>query len=82
MHSILKLLHLELNIDIKNDFYNISNIINDMKVRSNCIINNFCALDSMANCHIFRSQCYILYGCQLWNLESKQLVGKNAVGLF
>ena len=65
--------HLGLNIDVKNDFYDISNIINDLKVRSNCIVNNFCALDSMAKCHIFRSQCHSLYGCQLWDLESKQL---------
>ena len=65
--------HLGLNIGSRevDNFYVLDDTIRDMKVKTNAICSNFNSLNSMSRAHIFRSQCYSLYGCQLWNLESR-----------
>ena len=64
--------HLGLNVSSGEQFYSFNEAIKDMKVKSNAISCNFKSLDSVSRAHVFRSQCYSLYGCQLWDVEGSK----------
>ena len=50
--------------------YNINNVINDIKIRTNCIITNFRCLDTWSRVSLFNTQCLSLYGCCLWDCSA------------
>ena len=45
----------------------------DMKTRSNVIINEFIQIDTSARSKLFKSQAMIFFGCELFNLEGSYL---------
>ena len=49
-----------------------SSIINDIKVRSNCIKREFNYLDTNSKTSLFNAQCTRFYGCQLMDIQSNQ----------
>ena len=57
---------------LKNDaeLHNADKCINDMKIRSNVIINEFSHIDTEAKSKLFKSQCMVFYGCELLNLDA------------
>ena len=70
--NCIKYLGFSINNDIKR-FYSLKDTINDIKIRSNVILNNFRSIDSAAKVCLFNSQCLSLYGCCLWDLGSKEV---------
>ena len=61
------------NITNGNKFYHIKNTIDDIKIRSNVILNNFNNVDTKSKVKIYNSQCLSLYGCCLWDIKSNEL---------
>ena len=51
----------------------LSNVIRDIKVRTNVIINQFRPIFWQAKVKLFLSQCSSLYGCHLWNLDDNKV---------
>ena len=66
--------HLGFNMVNNREIYEIKSFINDIYVRSNVIKNNFKQLDSQVKKELFNSHCLSLYGCELWDLQSKHIV--------
>ena len=52
---------------------NLQGVINDLKVRTNAIINNFRPISWQAKVQLFNSQCSSLYGSQLWRLDDQNV---------
>ena len=44
-----------------------------MKVKTNVILTSLKNIDSIAKINVFNAQCLSLYGCELWNLEDKNI---------
>ena len=63
--------HLGFNMSNEKEIYEIKSSIDEMYVRSNVIRNNFYQLDSQCKKELFNSHCLSLYGCELWDLQSK-----------
>ena len=55
------------------DIINIDSIIRDLKIRSNIIVNKFRPTSWDSKVLLFKSQCSSLYGCPLWNLDTKKI---------
>ena len=66
--------HLGFNMVNNREIYEIKSFINDIYVRSNVIKNNFKQLDSQVKKELFNSHCLSLYGCELWDLQSKHII--------
>ena len=75
--NVLNEKHLGHNFDASfvNSFnlINFQNVTNDLKVRTNAIINNFRPISWQAKVKLFNSQCSSLYGSQLWRLDDKNV---------
>ena len=65
--------HLGHLLSSSGSLINIEPIINDMKIRTNVIINNFHSTSKSSKVNLFNSQCMALYGCPLWNLQDRKL---------
>ena len=50
-----------------------SNVIHDIKVRTNVIVNQFRPVSWQGKVKLFLSQCSALYGCHLWNLDNSKI---------
>ena len=50
-----------------------SNVIHDIKVRTNVIVNQFRPVSWQGKVKLFLSQCSALYGCHLWNLDDSKI---------
>ena len=75
--NVLNEKHLGHNFDASfvNSFnlINFQYVTNDLKVRTNAIINNFRPISWQAKVKLFNSQCSSLYGSQLWRLDDKNV---------
>ena len=60
---------------IKNskDIIDPINGINDIGIRANVLLRNFYYLDMDSKVKLFNSCCLSLYGCELWDLASKEM---------
>ena len=65
--------HLGHNVSNKGNMANFENIIKDVKVKTNILCNEFFMLGHDAKALLFNSQNLSLYGCQLWNLEDRNM---------
>ena len=50
-----------------------SEVVNDIKVRSNVIANQFKPIAWQGKATLFMSQCSSLYGCHLWSLDDNNI---------
>ena len=50
-----------------------SDVIKDIKVRSNVISNEFKSISWQGRATLFKSQCSSFYGCHLWNLDDNKV---------
>ena len=57
---------------LKNDseLHNADKCINDMKIRSNVIINEFSHLDTEAKSKLFKTQSMVFYSCELLDIDA------------
>ena len=57
---------------LKNDaeLHNADKCINDLKIRSNVIINEFSHIDTAARSKLFKAQAMAFYGCELLDLDA------------
>ena len=55
------------------NFVDYSDVIKDIKVRSNVIINNYKPVSWQGKAKLFVSQCSSLYGCHLWNIDDTKI---------
>ena len=65
--------YLGFNLKGKYCDFDVNTICNDMKIKTNSIVNNFRQLDSNSKLNIFNSQCLSFYGCNLWDLQHKDV---------
>ena len=65
--------HLGHTICSNGNIINFDEVIRDMQVKTNIIINEFHCLTYDARAKIFNTQCLTLYGCELWNLQDRNL---------
>ena len=67
--------HLGFNLTNKKDnFFNITSAINDMYIRTNVLKRSFSFLSTECKVELFNTHCLSLYGCELWNLQDKDIV--------
>ena len=52
------------------ELHNADKCINDMKIRSNVIINEFSHIDTEAKSKLFKTQAMVFYGCELLDLDA------------
>ena len=65
--------HLGHTFQNAENMIDLSNVIRDIKVRTNVIINQFRPVSWQAKVKLFLSQCSSLYGCHLWNLDDNKV---------
>ena len=69
--------HLGHLLGSSNILLDLSNSISDMKCKANCIVREFNHLCTESKRTMFTANCMSLYGCQLIDLNSSQLVTLN-----
>ena len=55
------------------NLHNADKCINDLKIRTNVIMNEFRHIDTSARSKLFKSQAMVFYGCELFNLDSSYI---------
>ena len=65
--------HLGFNMNNSLNIYNFKNIIDDMNTKTNVLRSNFYSLNVQSKIKLFISHCMCLYGCELWNLDDKNI---------
>ena len=56
----------------KGDTINFDAVVNDIRVKSNCIKRNFTCLSCECKAKLFATQCNSFYGCEMMDLSSTQ----------
>ena len=64
--------HLGHILSTNRDLIDFNSVINDIKVRSNCIRREFSYLDTNAKIKLFNAHCTSFYGCNLMDISSNQ----------
>ena len=65
--------HLGIEISNKNSLIDFTSIIKDMKIKCNVIMKEFASQNMNTRIKLFNSHCLSLYGCPLWDLQSKNI---------
>ena len=73
IRNVKKEKHLGHTFQNAENMIDLSNVIRDIKVRTNVIINQFRPVSWQAKVKLFLSQCSSLYGCHLWNLDDNKV---------
>ena len=65
--------HLGHTFQTAHNIVNLENVIKDMRIRTNVIVNKFRPVSWQGKVTLFQSQCFSLYGCQLWRLDDPKV---------
>ena len=73
LENVTSYKHLGVEIIKHNTLIDFGPIIKDMKIKCNIIMKEFLSQTTQTRITLFNSHCLSLYGCPLWNLQSKEI---------